>query len=67
MTEKFTKAEAESLTRAVQDIRLFLRLARLRIENKPDAIPFKAVIGNLVLGWLDGLATRYATGEDITV
>ncbi len=54
------------LKHAAQDITLFLRLASLRIENRPEAMPFKAEQGQLVIGWLRALADRYGDGEDIS-
>lgn len=62
----YTKEERVSLIRAKQDIVLFLRLARMRIDALPDVLPFKAATGNLVLSWLLALAERYGQGEDIT-
>ena len=63
----YTKDEAVNLRLAVQDIELFLRLASLRIENRPDCVPFKPERGQLVISWLRSLADRYGKGEDITV
>lgn len=63
----YTKEEAADLQRACVDIELFLRLARLRVENNPDVLPLKPQYAMLVLGWLSGLVHRYKQGEDITL
>lgn len=36
----------------------FLSVARLRIDSAPDALPFKAMEGRLVLAWLRALMRR---------
>jgi hypothetical protein len=66
MREVFTKLESRELTRAKQEIVLFLRLAAVRITDHPEVAPFKSPLGLLVISWLTGLAERYADGEDIT-
>lgn len=65
MSETSTKEDRRAMRLVGQDIRLFLRLASQRIAEKPDVLPFKPQNGQVVVGWLQSLAERYANGEDI--
>jgi len=64
-----------NVTKAAEEIRqrreaeaviAFLRLAETRIEKRPDALPFKQVLGVLVISWLRSQCEQHASGIDIT-
>ncbi len=48
-----------------QDIKLFLRLASLHVEQHPDKIPCSPKTARLAISWLWGLAEQYGNGEEI--
>jgi len=60
-----SKDEYVEFRRVVQEIELFLRMADVRINTHPEALPFKATSGHLVVSWLRALADRYARGDNI--